>query len=103
MKKVEFNKSNWSGEKTFVKYSEGKKTFTIESMPEYKFKLVSHSFKDDPDLNYYHIEGNDWERGYSFGIVSEHKGMWYAMQGSAIEREDANLYVAAAKLLCNLI
>lgn len=103
MKKITFNKSDWSGEKGSIKlYKNGE--FTLY---DYRFKLVEisgvHSRIICEEYKIISADGQ-WDEDFELGRVSKWNAdnYWAAFQYD-ISREDEVKEVAAAKLLCNTI
>lgn len=99
MKKITFNKSDWSGEKGSIKlYKNGE--FTLMG---YQFKLVE---KCNDDYVKYIIKSADgqWGEEYELGAVTkwDDQKYWLASQYD-ICRTNEIKEIAAAKLLYNTI
>jgi len=96
---VEINKENWTGEKTKVRINPKKRTFTIDSMKEYSFKLSRNPQK----ANIEYIRSPQWGPNHILGTITFDGDRYYAYSDVGIDRDDVNPFIAAAKLLCNTI
>jgi len=103
MKKITFNKSNWSGEKgTLTIYKNGE--FKLYG---YRFKLIQIGDQERETIcESYKIISADkqWDEDCELGEVScwSDQNYWTASQ-YGMTREDPIKEIAAAKLLCNTI
>jgi len=98
MERIKFNKSNWKGEESEVKvYGNG--VFVISSLKGYKFWLVQNKAELE-------IHGSEFNPNHVLGIISRSSyspDCNYLASGMEIDRSDKNRFVAAAKLLCNIV
>ena len=98
MERIKFNKSNWNGDESEVKIYENR-TFTISSLKGYRFWLVENKGELE-------IHGFEFNPNYVLGIItrsSYNPDCNYLASGMEIDRSDKNRFVAAAKLLCNIV
>ena len=99
MKLVEFNKENWSGESTLVRIFKGG-LFKIDSYKGYRFRLQPIKVTTDLDEEGYQIVGDGFTG--PLGTVWEGRLGWMAYQ-DGIERSADDKFVAAAKLISNIL
>lgn len=95
---VMINKSDWTGDETFVIYDPETGKFTIDHMEGEEFHLEP---SDTEGL--WHIRGKGWAPDFSLGSVVECGKGDYIAQTMGISRDADCPYVAAAQLLCNTI
>lgn len=111
MEKIKFNKDNYSGNESEVRiYRNG--SFVISSLEGYTFWLVENKgeleihgaeFNPNGELE---IHGSEFNPNCVLGIVSRssyNPNCNYLASGMEIDRSDKNRFVAAAKLLCNIV
>ncbi len=95
MRIITCNKANWKSEEITVRI---KKDGTFQ-VYDYNFKLTITDFGDEAG-QIFKVTGEGWDydlvKGYLLGDE------WMAQSG-AITREDADPFIAAIQVLCNII
>jgi len=103
---IEINKSNWSGDKTNLRYFPTEGIFKISHLGGYTFWL--ETVVDGDDGKVFKIRGDQWGADFELGTVYQYENRsgegWVVAESLGISRECAdNPFIAAAQLLCNTI
>ena len=95
MRIITINKADWTGDKIKVRI---KKDGTFQ-VHDYDFKLTITDFGGEAG-QIFKVTGEGWDYTLVNGYFLE--GEWMAKSG-AITREDADPFIAAIQVLCNII
>jgi hypothetical protein len=102
MPRIQFDKDNWTGEKDYINILNDDGKFTIDSHKPTVYRLNRTLCREEGCAK---IQGSDWDwlgDEFTLGSVYKDGSMFYATVAD-IGRSDKSPFIAAAKLLCNII
>jgi len=99
--KLIFNKDNWSGKETTITVNKQKKSFKLNG-ETFFLKVLNLGMKEKP-FKLIKIENENYGTLGASIFWPDDREFTFASDSGEINRMDVNPYVAAAKLLCNII
>lgn len=106
MKTIEFNKDNWSGESSTIHINNKTREFTLVHMPGEKFFLELQYVDEADNTEVYHVFLKETNSNLYLGCVERDTKKDQSFASGTVSRDhkgEFSHYIAAAKLICNIL